>query len=468
MQTKLISKFLSFSIGNWLIALIAVVSTPIITRIFVPEELAKFAMFELAVNVLAILAIFGLDNSYVRFFYEEKKEDRRFLLRDSIKLPLILSFCLCVLLVVNSTRLSKALFGYIDTSLVYALAFTFLLMVIHRFAMLVLRMEQRGKTFSSLNAGMKFMDLLVLFLILIFINSSFEVLIYARILAVLMTVAVALFLGKNHWNLLGKKPVLKHKFSAIFKYGSPLLVTTLVSWLLQSFDRVMIQQMCSYSQLGIYVSAFNLVGILTILQVSFTTFWTPVAYESYEKGIDSSFYTRMARIVALIMFVVSVLTIMFKDVIILLLGSKYHDARLIVPFLVLIPMMYTISEVTVIGINFRKKSYYHLILSIVICLVNVLGNLLLIPTFGAVGAAVSTGLSYVLFLILRTYFSLRLYPVNYNLRMLSLKIVLLIVYASVVTFYDCNTINILCGLGILTMTGLLNRDLVLSIIHSGK
>ena len=53
---------------------------------------------------------------------------------------------------------------------------------------------------------------------------------------------------------------------------------------------------------------------------------------------------------------VAVGTIMFKDLIILLLGKDYREASMVIPFLVFMPLMYTISETTVGGIDFKKAS----------------------------------------------------------------------------------------------------------------
>ncbi len=71
-SNPLLKKFLAFSVGGWIALLIGLISTPITTRIFSPEELGKASMFNLAINVSMMLLLFGTDQAYVRFFYEEK------------------------------------------------------------------------------------------------------------------------------------------------------------------------------------------------------------------------------------------------------------------------------------------------------------------------------------------------------------------------------------------------------------
>lgn len=43
------------------------------------------------------------------------------------------------------------------------------------------------------------------------------------------------------------------------------------------------------------------------------------------------------------------------------------------------PLMYTLSETTVIGINFQKKPKWHSIIAVVSWVTNIIGNFYLVP-----------------------------------------------------------------------------------------
>lgn len=70
-----LKSFFSFSIGTWLRAVISFFSTPVISYLIVPEEFGKAAMFTLVYNIAFIASLMGLDQSFVRHYYqnEEKK-----------------------------------------------------------------------------------------------------------------------------------------------------------------------------------------------------------------------------------------------------------------------------------------------------------------------------------------------------------------------------------------------------------
>lgn len=221
----------------------------------------------------------------------------------------------------------------------------------------------------------------------------------------------------------------------------------MIYWLFTSFDKIALKEWSTFSEIGYYSAASKIVALLTVLQGSFTTFWTPVCYEHYEKfPEDNNLFTKMSKVITIAMFALSIISIAGKDLIVLLLGSSYREAANIMPFLVFMPIMYTISETTVIGINFAKKPKWHILISGTSCLINIIGNLILVPELGAKGAAISTAFSYILFFSMRTHISLKYYKVNYGLSKMYIMLAIIFVYALLATFSGTPLTNLLIGI----------------------
>jgi O-antigen/teichoic acid export membrane protein len=72
MQDNLFKKFLSFSYGSWAGLIIGLLSTMITTRILDPVHFGKASMFTLVISLSMMVVLLGTDQSFVRFFYEEK------------------------------------------------------------------------------------------------------------------------------------------------------------------------------------------------------------------------------------------------------------------------------------------------------------------------------------------------------------------------------------------------------------
>jgi O-antigen/teichoic acid export membrane protein len=91
------------------------------------------------------------------------------------------------------------------------------------------------------------------------------------------------------------------------------------------------------------------------------------------------------------------------------LPADYAQVKYIVVCSMAQPLLYTLSETTVVGLNVQRKSMHALGIAIFALMCNALLSFLLVPQFGAAGAAVSNALAYVVFFIARTEVSAKLW-----------------------------------------------------------
>ena len=66
------------------------------------------------------------------------------------------------------------------------------------------------------------------------------------------------------------------------------------------------------------------------------------------------------------------------------------------------PLLYTLAEVTVIGLAIKRKSSFSLLASLCALFANLLLCLALVPDFGASGAVAANAAAYAVFLVART------------------------------------------------------------------
>jgi O-antigen/teichoic acid export membrane protein len=230
----------------------------------------------------------------------------------------------------------------------------------------------------------------------------------------------------------------------LIKYGMPFILTNGISTVFQGIDKFSLNYFCSYEEVGVYSSAMSLVNIFGIVQSSFNALWAPMATEHFEKNRDDkTFYQKGNAYITILMFLLGICLIFFKNILVILLGEKYREAASILPCLCFYPIMYTISETTVSGINFANKSYLHILVVLGACIINVIGNLLLVPILGGRGAAIATGASYIVFFVLRTYFANKCFPVNFKLKRFRILVCVTFVYALYNTFSEFNVIEVL-------------------------
>lgn len=160
------------------------------------------------------------------------------------------------------------------------------------------------------------------------------------------------------------------------------------------------------------------------------------------------------------MLIISLVLLCTKDIVVLFLGATYRDAVYVFPFLAFMPIMYTVSESTVMGINFKMKTNYHVWISVICALVNAVGNYFLIIRFGAKGAAISTGLSYMVFFALRTILANKVYPVKFALVRFSVACGAVYVMAIIASFSKVTLPYILLSIAITAFITFLYRDII--------
>jgi O-antigen/teichoic acid export membrane protein len=443
MYKSLVKKFLSFSIGNWISMIIAFFTTPITTRLYKPEHFGKYSMYLLLVNILHVVALLGTDQSYIRF-YNNVKEKLSLLLKCFSVAFVTFSF-ISMILLMFSREISIFMFSEENIKIIYIIIFGLLLNIINRFLLTNIRMQQNGKLYSFVGVFSRITEVLFIVGLYKIVGKQYESLIYASLCSSIIIVFFLVIVQKKIFNKMYTKIDLQYR--EILGYGIPFTFSLIIFWLFDSVDKIALKQFSSYDELGLYAASMKIVGILVTIQNSFTTFWAPVALEKYEKNpTDKKFFKEIQLMVGLAMLILGIILIMFSDVTEFLLGEKYSLVADIVPFLFFIPIMYTVSETTVIGINFCKKTKWHIIIALISCICNIIGNYILVPYYGAKGAAISTGISYIVFFIMRTHISLKFYKVDFKLKKFYIGTSIMFIYAFFASLNDFSIFHLVVGI----------------------
>ena len=225
-------------------------------------------------------------------------------------------------------------------------------------------------------------------------------------------------------------------------YGAPLILGGAAFWGLTAVDKMFLRNMSSFEELGTYSIAVSFAAAATILQSIFSTVWAPTVYKWASTGRDLGKVQEVTQYVLLVVLVLFCLAGTFSWMIDFLLPDSYSSVKYIMVSCLGYPLLYTLSETTVVGINVAKKTIYAMVASIIALIINLIGNYLLIPRFGAAGAAVSTSLAFWVFFFLRTEFSIKVWE-NIPRFRLYLSTLIMVSIASITTLYGSKLGNVL-------------------------
>lgn len=392
---------LGFGLGPIAGAAFGLVSIPAIAWAFTPEDVGRLNIVNIVVSFSVLLFSLGLDQAYVREFHETR--DHATLLKSCFLPGLIIFVIFAVLGAVLSERLSFWLFG-ISNSLYFwiALACAFAAFI-SRFLSLILRMNERGLAFSMSQVIPKALFLLLIGLIVLADLPRHFVQLQLTLLA--STVAVLLIYvwnTRHQWMPAWGASIDASQLRTMVRYSLPLNFAGVGYWGLAATSALALRSLSSFRELGIYSIAMSVAGIAAVFQSIFTIIWAPVVYKWVAVGVDMSRVDRVARQALAVVCSIFVMFGMFSWLIDYVLPSQYTQVKYLVLCGIVQPLLYTLSEVTSIGINITRRTMLSLWSTLIALFANVGLNILLVPEFGASGAMVANALAFMVFFVART------------------------------------------------------------------
>ena len=403
-----LNKILSFSIGPVIAAILSLITLPFVAWFFSIEDVGRLTMLQVVLGLAVSFFSLAMHQSYVREYHEEN--DKQALFKLSVIPGLILLFISTIIILVLPFTVSEVLFG-IDSSLL-----TFLLLVgifssfFINFLAHVIRMEERGLAFSASQVAPKAFLLIFVCLILILnLAENFKTLMLMNTLAIVFSLLVISWLTKNTWVIALHKSINICLLKKMLNFSLPLVAGGLAYWGLTTMDRFFLRGLSGFDELGVYALSVAIAGSVSVISSIFSNLWHPILYKWVKIGVDTNkVQCVIDNMVIAFAFIWSLFgTLSF--ILVWFLPTEYKATEYLIVACVAMPLFYMLAQTTGVGIGINRRSKYAMLASIIAFLVNGLLNYLLIPNYGAAGAALASLLAFFIFFVVRTESSARLW-----------------------------------------------------------
>lgn len=230
----------------------------------------------------------------------------------------------------------------------------------------------------------------------------------ATILALFLSI-LYLFLVLKLGNYMSFKSIELNKVKELLIYSLPMVPNSIAYRLTNSSSRYFILYFLGAGANGLFAVASKLPLVINIVNQVFTQAWQLSAFEEYEKDNISDFYSTVFSYLSIVLFMATAGILTFtKPLFSMFFTTEYFAAWQPVPFLMIGVVFssfsgffgtnYTASKET--GGVFRTSIYGGISTLIL--------NLILIPTFGLIGAGLSSTFSFFIVFIIR-YFDTKKY-----------------------------------------------------------
>ncbi len=247
-------------------------------------------------------------------------------------------------------------------------------------------------------------------LLLVFFNARATFLAYGYLIS--GALGILIFMGM-FIHLLHRQGVLQ-KLSLsqvnvpakeLFAFALPLLSTDLVTIVMHQLDTMLLGYFHDAAQVGAFRAILPAAHFNKIPMESFAILFTPLAARLFARGDFlgiNELYWRTAVWMSIVSFPIFALTFSIaKPITVLLYGARYESSWI---YLNLLSFGYYFNLVTGFnGLTLKVlgKVRYVVIINFVAMIANLIFAVLLIPKYGALGAAISTTLAMVLYNLLK-------------------------------------------------------------------
>jgi len=394
-------------------------------------------MFTLALSFMCQIGLLGMDQSFMRMYFEKEEKDRNGLAWLCIVFSIGITILMLGCLFPFWPRISLILFEGQNFSAVILLGSCLFLSIIDRFTTSVVRMKKKGNVYSVTRIVNSVINAVVVICYAKFIAPTFHAIVWGTVFSSFSSIIISVTSEKQFWKCRIETALFnRQEVKQIFSYGFPLVPVFIITVLFQGMDKLALRTYSTFNEIGLYVAANKIIFPLTVIQSGFSLYWYPLALETYEANhMNYSFFETMFKYMSVMVLISASAILVLKDIIVLILAPAYRNAVRIMPFLILVPLMYILTEVTGLGVGFKKRTNISIVNIAAAALANFTGNYFLVPIYGAQGAAFSTGIAYIVYFSFRTYVSYRLFPVHYPIYQYLPSFCILLAFLFINTFY---------------------------------
>lgn len=405
MQLK---NIIGFAVGPVGSAFLGLVTVPLTAWVFSPSDLGRLNILQVAMSFALLLSVLGFDQAYVREHHESEDKEQL----------LLICFMPGFLLLAIAGAVA-AFFADSMSALMYAeesaplFLYTLILFYIGhacRFLSLTLRMEGHGWAYSASQLIPKVVyTAAVVLLAFTQFEKQFIHLILCTIFSSLTMLLVLVWLTRSQFLSAAKKKIDYAQLKALMPFSIPLVFSGLAYWGLTATSTITLSRWSTLDELAIFSVGNSFASVAVVFQSIFSVIWAPLVYKWIADEKDLGMIDKTARQVLAFICALVALCGSFSWLLPMFLPPHYSNIEMLLPALLLPPLLYILTETTSLGINIQRKTIYSLTNTCVCLLINVVVAFLLVPPYGAAGAAASNAVAFTAYFILQTEVSNRIW-----------------------------------------------------------
>ncbi len=393
-----------YTLPNLVRMTIPIFLLPIMSRYLTPGEYGIVATFIAATSVMVSFVGLNLDPAIGRAYVDYGKED----------LAKYIGTAFIILIISFGVNFSVLFLFRVPIAGLFKLSSQWFLWIIlvafsqvcASIMLMIWRMEEKAVCYSFFKIAESVIQVSLAVYLVVILLLHWQ----GRLLSIIITSVLFAMLSAG---ILYKNGFLKLDFNKTYAkemlwFGVPLIPHVLSSWVLHMSDRLFINAMLGTASTGIYSVGYAIGNAVGMVQYAFCLAWIPILYKKLKHADEKTKkdivkFTYLHHIMSLLGAVI--LGLACPYVIGILVGVEFQES---VKFVFIIALGYAFQGMyLMVGayISYARKTQVLAIGSLTACMVNIVLNYILINRNGAIGAAQSTLVSFIVLYLITFWLS---------------------------------------------------------------
>ena len=398
---------------------IVIFTAPIMTRVFSPSDYGVIDLIATTVSLLTLILSMHVNGGIFREFYEVPEQDRGVLLFSGISPVMLVTLTVDLIAIIYAGKISDLIFSTrIYTNVIQLALIQIPISILFDHFLVLLRFLQRPKVFlliSIIKISIYFICLLIFIVWLRFGIIGVYLTTLASEMLVLMPL---LYILSSNYTL----KVDTNHIKNVMKYSIPLIPSVFINTYLARASAYFLNAQAGLEHVGLYSIAAKIGSAGLIAAEAFGMAWMPFAYSIIMQREKHHIYDLALRVVFGVYGIIIFSSALFaNEVLIIFTTEKYYPSYNLVGFIAMAQIMYYINTMISIGIRISKMTYFITIAQVLGAVAATILFIILIPRYGALGAALSYLIGFSCSSVFIYIFSQRVYSVPYH----GIKVVLI-------------------------------------------
>lgn len=395
---KLFSNTIAMTIGQFSSKVLSFLLIPLYTSILSREEYGVYDIIVTTVTLMTPFLTLVISEAVLRFAIDKEYDNKHV-------------FTIGIFLVALGTGLLLLLspvFSFFQSIAQYRMWIVvfFLVMNLHTVLIQFLKGINKVTQYSIMGVLSTITTLSLNIYFLVIRNDGIIGYFLATTISHMLVSVVIVFWNRLWTYLINPLLIPREVYKDMLRFSVPMVPNSISWWINDSSDKYLILIYLSSAEVGLYSIAYKIPTILTMVMSLFVSAFQISIFDEFKKKDGSKFFeTVYTSVMLALLLAASVLIFASKYLALFLYKKSFYEAWTIGCILIFAFVFNSLSSLIGTLYTAAKKTGVLFYSTLAAAVVNIVLNVLLIPTYGLYGAALATLVGYVCVWLIRALMS---------------------------------------------------------------